>query len=35
MDEGMVSDLWSDVYLKGLEWFWMKECAPISGQVFI
>ncbi len=35
LDEGMGSDLWSGVYLTGLEWFWMKECVLISGQVFI
>ncbi len=35
LDEGMGSDLWSDVYLTGLEWFWMKEWVLISGQVFI
>ncbi len=35
LDEGMCSDLWSGVYLTGLEWFWMKEWALISGQVFI
>ncbi len=35
LDEGMCSDLWSGVYLMGLEWFWMKECVLISGQVFI
>ncbi len=35
LDEGMVSDLWSGVYLTGLEWFWMKEWSLISGQVFI
>ncbi len=35
LDEGMGSDLWSGVYLMVLEWFWMKEWALISGQVFI
>ncbi len=31
LDEGMGSDLWSGVYLMGLEWFWMMGSDLWSG----